>query len=76
MLSFRSGNWYSHAAVDPAGSMRLRYRAGARIVKVPCTGRLSIPHWLKGLEKGAAGVFVSGSPVGRLPLPDEQSRCD
>jgi F420-non-reducing hydrogenase iron-sulfur subunit len=40
--------------------MRLSYPTNIRIIKVPCTGRVSIIHLMKAFEKGADGVFVAG----------------
>jgi F420-non-reducing hydrogenase iron-sulfur subunit len=40
--------------------MRLSYPTNVKIVKVPCSGRVSIAHMLQALEKGADGVFVAG----------------
>ena len=40
--------------------MRLSYPTNVRIVKVPCTGRVSSYHLMKTLEKGADGVFIAG----------------
>lgn len=56
--------WCSYAAADLAGSMRLQYPPNIRIVKVPCTGRISVLFLLKALENGADGVFISGCLLG------------
>ncbi len=56
--------WCSYAAADLAGAMRLQYPPNIHIVKIPCTGRLSILHILKGLEAGADGVMASGCLLG------------
>lgn len=56
--------WCSYAAADLAGSMRLQYPTNVRIVRVPCTGRVSVLFLLKTLEKGADGVFISGCLLG------------
>lgn len=57
-------HWCSYAAADLAGSMRLQYPPNVRIIKIPCTGRVSVLHLLHALEKGADGVFVSGCLIG------------
>lgn len=56
--------WCSYAAGDLAGSMRLQYPTNVRIVRVPCTGRVSVLFLLKTMENGADGVFISGCLLG------------
>jgi len=50
----------TYTAADMAGSQRLQYPSTVRIVKYPCTGRISIVHILKAFEAGADAVFVGG----------------
>lgn len=54
----------TYTAADMAGSQRLQYPATVRVVKYPCTGRVSILHILKAFEAGADTVFVGGCEVG------------
>jgi coenzyme F420-reducing hydrogenase delta subunit len=54
----------TYTAADMAGSQRLQYPPTVRIVKYPCTGRISIEHMLKAFEGGADTVFVGGCEVG------------
>jgi F420-non-reducing hydrogenase iron-sulfur subunit len=49
---------YSAAAL--AGSQRLQYPSGIRIVSVPCTGKLESEHILEAFEKGVDGIMVVG----------------
>ena len=49
---------YSAAAL--AGSQRLQYPSGVRIVSVPCTGKLESEHILEAFEKGVDGIMVVG----------------
>lgn len=56
--------WCSYAAADLAGSMRLKYPANVKIVKVPCTGRIGMGNVLQAMESGADGVFLSGCLIG------------
>jgi coenzyme F420-reducing hydrogenase delta subunit len=49
---------YSAAAL--AGSQRLQYPSGIRIISVPCTGKLETEHILDAFEKGADGIVVVG----------------
>lgn len=50
----------AYAAADLAGSMRLSYPTGIKIIQVPCTGRVDVIHLLKALEEGSDGVYVAG----------------
>lgn len=50
----------AYASADLAGSMRLQYPSGVRIIRTPCTGRLEVEYYMKALENGADGVLVAG----------------
>jgi F420-non-reducing hydrogenase iron-sulfur subunit len=50
----------AYASADLAGSMRLQYPPGVRIIRTPCTGRLEVEYYLKAIEKGADGVLIAG----------------
>lgn len=50
----------AYASADLAGSMRLQYPSGVRIIRTPCTGRLEVEYFMKALEDGADGVLVAG----------------
>ncbi len=56
--------WCSYAGADLAGVSRLQYPPSLRIVKVPCTGRISANMILDALRSGADGVLVSGCHPG------------
>jgi coenzyme F420-reducing hydrogenase delta subunit len=49
---------YSAAAL--AGSKRMQYPAGVRIIPTPCTGKIEMEHILDAFEKGIDGVLVVG----------------
>jgi F420-non-reducing hydrogenase iron-sulfur subunit len=53
-------HYCAYASADLAGSMRLQYPAGVRIIRTPCTGRLEVEYYLKAIEKGADGVLIAG----------------
>jgi coenzyme F420-reducing hydrogenase delta subunit len=53
-------HYCAFAAADLAGSMRLQYPVGVRIIKLPCTGKLDVIYILKTFEEGADAVFVAG----------------
>jgi F420-non-reducing hydrogenase iron-sulfur subunit len=53
-------NYCAYSAAALAGSQRLQYPSGIRIVSVPCTGKLEPEHILEAFEKGADGILVVG----------------
>ncbi len=54
----------TYAGADLAGTSRMKYASNVRIVRLPCTGRISPMFILKALQKGADGVLVSGCHPG------------
>jgi len=54
----------TYAGADLAGTSRLKYAPNVRIVRLPCTGRISPMFILKALQKGADAVLVSGCHPG------------
>lgn len=56
--------WCTYAGADLAGSSRLEYPASVRVVRVPCSGRVDPLFVLRGFERGADGVLVSGCHPG------------
>ncbi len=53
-------NWCSYGAADLAGVSRLQYPPNIRVIRIPCTGRMSPKFFLAALREGADGVWVSG----------------
>jgi F420-non-reducing hydrogenase iron-sulfur subunit len=53
-------HYCAYASADLAGSMRLQYPAGVRIIRTPCTGRLEVEYYMKAIENGADGVLIAG----------------
>ncbi len=53
-------NWCSYGAADLAGVSRMQYPADVRVIRIPCTGRLSPKFILSALREGADAVWVSG----------------
>ena len=53
-------HYCAYASADLAGSMRLQYPTGVRIIRTPCTGRLEVEFYLRAFENGADGVLVAG----------------
>ncbi len=57
-------NWCSYAGADLAGVSRFQYPSNIRIVRVPCSGRISPPMLFSALKQGADGILVSGCHPG------------
>lgn len=57
-------NYCTYAGADLAGTSRLKYAPNVRIVRLPCTGRVSPLFILKALQQSADGVLVSGCHPG------------
>ncbi len=57
-------NWCSYAGADMAGTTRLQYPPNVRMVRFPCTGRMSPLMILRAFEQGADGILVSGCHPG------------
>ena len=53
-------NWCSYGAADLAGVSRMQYPESIRIIRIPCTGRMSPKFILSAFREGADGVWVSG----------------
>jgi coenzyme F420-reducing hydrogenase delta subunit len=53
-------NWCSYGAADLAGVSRLQYPHNFRIIRVPCSARVSPKFILAALRHGSDGVWVSG----------------
>ncbi len=53
-------NFCAYAAADLAGSMRLNYPPNARVIRLPCSGKVEILYLLRAIEDGADGVMVIG----------------
>jgi len=52
--------WCSYAAADLAGINRIQYPPNIRIIRVPCSGRVSPKFILSAFLHGSDGVWVSG----------------
>jgi coenzyme F420-reducing hydrogenase delta subunit len=53
-------NWCSYGAADLAGVSRMQYPSDVRVIRIPCTGRMSPEFILSAFREGADGVWVSG----------------
>jgi F420-non-reducing hydrogenase iron-sulfur subunit len=57
-------NWCTYTGADLAGTSRLKQRINARLIRVPCTGRIDPVFIIKAFENGADGVLISGCHPG------------
>ena len=57
-------NWCTYGAADLAGVSRMQYPPNVRLIRIPCTGRMSPKFILAAFMKGADGVWVSGCHPG------------
>jgi F420-non-reducing hydrogenase iron-sulfur subunit len=57
-------NWCTYGAADLAGVSRLQYPPTIRVIRVPCSGRISPKFILAALRNGADGIWVSGCHPG------------
>jgi len=53
-------SWCSYAAADLTGINRMQYPPNIRIIRIPCSGRVSPKFILSALRNGSDGVWVSG----------------
>jgi len=56
--------WCSYAGGDMAGTSRLVYPANVRVIRVPCTGRVSPNLVLRAFQRGADAVLIAGCHPG------------
>ncbi len=57
-------NWCSYAGGDLAGTSRMSYPPNARVIRVPCSSRVSPNFILRAFQRGADGVLVAGCHPG------------
>ncbi|CAG0934042.1 F420-non-reducing hydrogenase iron-sulfur subunit [Thermoflexales bacterium] len=57
-------NWCSYRGADGAGMARLKYPPNIKIIRVPCSGRVSPELVLRTFREGADGVMVLGCHIG------------
>ena len=57
-------SYCSFKASEMAGSLRMKYPEGVKVVQVPCSSRVDPAFVIKALFEGADGVFVAGCHPG------------
>ena len=63
-------NECSYAAADLAGLSRYAYSPKIKVIRVPCTGRVSSQHIISSFDLGAKGVIVAGCLEGQCHYTD------
>lgn len=53
-----------YMAADTAGTLRFKYPANVKFVRLPCTGKVDVRYILEAFEQGADGVYVVACPIG------------
>lgn len=56
--------WCSYGAADLAGVSRMQYPENIRVIRIPCSGRVTPKFILSAFREGADGVWVSGCHPG------------
>jgi F420-non-reducing hydrogenase iron-sulfur subunit len=57
-------NWCTYAALDLAGTSRMKYPPNFRVIKVMCSGRIDPQFIVEAFKQGADGVLVAGCHLG------------
>ena len=57
-------NWCTYAAIDLAGTSRMKYPSNVRVIRVMCSGRVDPQLVLEAFRRGADGVLVAGCHPG------------
>ena len=57
-------NWCTYGAADLAGVSRMEYPPNIRVIRIPCSGRVSPKFILAAFREGADGVWISGCHPG------------
>jgi coenzyme F420-reducing hydrogenase delta subunit len=68
-------HYCAYTAADMAGTQRLAYPAGVKIVQVPCTGKVDTLHMMRALQRGADGVLVAGCLAGDCHFKSGNTRA-
>ncbi len=55
--------------------MRLEYPANIKIIRMPCTGKVDLMHFLRAIQQGADGVCCVGCLEGACHYNEGNLRC-
>ncbi|MGA2026321.1 MAG: hydrogenase iron-sulfur subunit [Syntrophobacteraceae bacterium] len=68
-------NWCSYAAADLAGTIRVQYPAGLRIIRVMCSVMVHPNLVIEAFERGADGVLLMGCHPGECYYQDGNQKA-
>ena len=68
-------NWCTYTASDLAGTSRMAYAPGTRVVRTMCSGRVTPEFVLAALRKGADGVLIGGCHPGDCHYQEGNYKC-
>lgn len=68
-------NWCSYAAADLAGTARIQYPSGLRIIRVMCSGMVHPNLVIEAFQRGADGVMVMGCHIGECYYLDGNQKA-
>ncbi len=57
-------NWCTYAALDLAGTSRMKYPPNFRVIRVMCSSRIDPQFIVEAFRDGADGVLVAGCHLG------------
>ena len=57
-------HWCTYTGADLAGTTRLQYPSGVRIIQLMCSGAIDVVYVLKAILDGADGVLIGGCHPG------------
>lgn len=66
-------NWCAYAAADLAGTARMQYPSGIRIIRVLCSGMVHPEMVINAFNNGADGVIILGCHLGECHYLDGNS---
>lgn len=69
-------HWCAYSAADLAGTRRLEYPEGVRIVRVMCSGMVHPKLVMEAFSLGAEGVLVMGCRLGECHYKEGNIRAD
>ena len=68
-------NWCAYAAADLAGTTRVQYPAGLRIIRVMCSAMVHPNLVIEAFERGADGVLLMGCHPGECHYQDGNQKA-
>ena len=69
-------NWVPGIAADNAGAEGVQYVPDVRLIRIPCSGRMTPALLLRTFAEGADGVFVAGCQHGECHFHTGNAHCE